>query len=606
MDEPCMKSAVTLEAGGMITPLGRGVAENYQAALRDDSCLERQEGTFGVQEPFVASLFHRATVEAAFEAIAEKRKEKDGGVADDAPYTFFEKTVIIAMHDALQQMAGDEAFDLRSDDTLFVLSSTKGNVGLMADDEADPRILLGEAAQRISRFWGITTKPVVVSNACISGVSAQILAQRLLLQGHCRYAVVAGGDEQSRFIVSGFQSFKALSPTRCRPYDAQRDGLNLGEAAAAMVLKAKAAEEVLSDDWVLRAGSVRNDANHISGPSRVGEGSFQALKRVTEGATDNELAFVNAHGTATLYNDEMESIAINRAGLSDVPVNALKGVFGHTMGAAGILETLLSAEALRHAMVLPTHGFKTLGVSQKIAVSNERMTTERAGFVKLMSGFGGCNAAVHYVKGKCLEGAPEIGPAKETKPAGTVYHLSHSLHLRSDGHVSLDGEERDCTEKGAAMLTALYRKEVNNYPKFFKMDPLCRLGFIATELLLKAEGETAEGARNDRAVVVCTHHGCYANDCRYQQTITDENYFPSPAVFVYTLANIVTGEIAIRHHYQGETSCFVVQEYEAERVRQLAATAFCDHETKSVVCAWLDCRNEGEFEAVVELMERNV
>ena len=107
-------------------------------------------------------------------------------------------------------------------------------------------------------------------------------------------------------------------------------------------------------------------------------------------------------------------------------------------------------------------------------------------------------------------------------------------------------------------------------------------------------------------MVVCTRHGCYANDCRYQRTITDENYFPSPAVFVYTLANIVTGEIAIRHHYQGETSCFVVQEYEAERVRQLAATAFCDHETKSVVCAWLDCRNEGEFEAVVELMERNV
>lgn len=384
MDNPCMKSVVTLEAGGMITPLGRGVAENYQAALRGDSCLERQEGTFGVQEPFVASLFHRATVEAAFEAIVEKRREKDGGVADDAPYTFFEKTVIIAMHDALQQMADDEAFDLRSGDTLFVLSSTKGNVGLMADDEADPRILLGEAAQRIGRFWGITTKPVVVSNACISGVSAQILAQRLLLQGHCRYAVVAGGDEQSRFIVSGFQSFKALSPTRCRPYDAQRDGLNLGEAAAAMVLKAKAAEEVLPDDWVLRAGSVRNDANHISGPSRVGEGSFQALKRVTEGATDNELAFVNAHGTATLYNDEMESIAINRAGLSDVPVNALKGVFGHTMGAAGILETLLSAEALRHAMVLPTHGFKTLGVSQKIAVSSERMTTERAGFVKLI------------------------------------------------------------------------------------------------------------------------------------------------------------------------------------------------------------------------------
>lgn len=606
MDEPCMNPTVTLEAGGMITPLGRGVAENYLATLRGNSCLQDEQDTFGVQEPFVASLFNRATVEAAFESIDGKLRERNGLRTDDAPYTFFEKTIIIAMHDALQQMAGDKAFDLQSGDTLFVLSSTKGNVGCMAEDADDPRILLGEAARRIGRFWGMTTEPVVVSNACISGVSAQILAQRLLQQGHYRYAVVAGGDEQSRFIVSGFQSFKALSPTRCRPYDAQRDGLNLGEAAAAMVLTVKAAEDVRSDDWVLRAGSVRNDANHISGPSRTGEGSFQALKRVTEGATDNELAFVNAHGTATLYNDEMESIAIQRAGLIGVPVNALKGVFGHTMGAAGILETLLSVEALRHATVLPTHGFKSIGVSRPVAVMNVRQTTEKNGFIKLMSGFGGCNAAVHYVKGRCLAKAPEIEPAKETKPAGTVYHLSHSLHLRSDGHVSLDGEESVCTEKGAAMLTALYRKEINDYPKYFKMDPLCRLGFIATELLLKAEGEAAEGTRSDRAVVVCTRYGCYANDCRYQRTITDENYFPSPAVFVYTLANIVTGEIAIRNHYQGETSCFVLHDHEPERVRQLAATAFCDDETKSVVSAWLDCRNEEEFEAVVELMERNV
>lgn len=589
---------ITLEAAGMITPLGRGVSENYRAVLQGNTCLSEHRDTFGVREPFVASLFNRQRVEADFTRLVCSFQDHPaiGSKTADAPYTFFEKLLIMAIADAVKSLP---ASVVQSRQTLLVLSSTKGNVTLLQHEANDPRIMLGETAKRIANFFGMPTEPVVVSNACISGVSAQILAQRLLLQRAYRHIIVAGGDEQSRFIVSGFQSFKALSPTRCRPYDARRDGLNLGEAAAAMVLTMKEAQEIHPNDWCLIAGGIRNDANHISGPSRVGEGSFLALRQTVSDADIPNLAFINAHGTATLYNDEMESIAIDRAGLADVPVNALKGLFGHTMGAAGILETLLSIEALRHGTILSTHGFSRLGVSRPIRVSGQSGETNRRSFVKLMSGFGGCNAAVRYAGGVCsTKSRPTAMPSAE-------YQTTHSLRILSDGTLTIDGRATSFAEKGSALLTALYRQRVNNYPKFFKMDPLCRLGFIASELLLQTEGcAEEEQPRTDRAIVVCSRHGSYANDLRYQQTIANDNYFPSPAVFVYTLANIVTGEIAIRHHYRGETSCFLLRKHQAERVRRLAATAFCDAQTGSVLCAWIDCRDSEHFEATLELLER--
>ena len=100
-----------------------------------------------------------------------------------------------------------------------------------------------------------------------------------------------------------------------------------------------------------------------------------------------ELAFVNAHGTATMYNDEMESIALERAGITDVPVNSLKGYLGHTMGAAGVLECLVSMKAVEEGVVLATRGFEKKGVSGNIKINGELTTTDRPSFVKMLSGF---------------------------------------------------------------------------------------------------------------------------------------------------------------------------------------------------------------------------
>ena len=124
----------------------------------------------------------------------------------------------------------------------------------------------------------------------------------------------------------------------------------------------------------METGSIHNDANHISAPSRTGEGAFQCLQDVLEGVSVSEITLLGVHGTATLYNDDMEKIAIQRAGLENVPVSALKPIFGHTMGAAGVLETIICA----------------------LQVQNRQSSIVQSSFIKMLSGFGGVNAAVRW------------------------------------------------------------------------------------------------------------------------------------------------------------------------------------------------------------------
>ena len=373
----------------ILSPLGDGTEANYQAVRAGRTALRRYEGRWGLPEPFVASLF-----EAEALAVQMRAAQLEG-------YTPFEQVLAAAIGRALAAAQTKEPqLDAASSKTVFVFSTTKGNVFLLDERQCGfpkERVLLGEAARQVTALLGNPNPPLVVSNACISGVCAQIAAMRLLEGGFYDYAVVAGADMQSPFIVSGFQSFKALSDEPCRPFDAARKGLNLGEAAACIVYARR--EKVQPGEWVACRGAIRNDANHISGPSREGEGSYRALQAVLSGLEAGRIAFVNAHGTATAYNDEMESIAITRAGLAEVPVNGLKGHFGHTMGAAGVLESILSMRALDDGCILGTKGFAECGVSRPLRLTSQHQQTDRRAFVKLLSGFGGCNAALLFAKG---------------------------------------------------------------------------------------------------------------------------------------------------------------------------------------------------------------
>jgi len=373
-------------ADNVITPLGFDAATNCHRLLKGESMLQRHEGWPSVAEPFTASLLDwDAANQAAKPHLAGQR------------YSRFERLCILSISLALAQTSIDAA----SPRVLFVISTTKGNVELLDPNVAqaypESHVEPGITASRIARHFGNTVTPITVCNACISGLNAQIVAMRALASGLFDHAIVCGADVQSPFIVSGFMSFKALDPEPCKPFDCDRAGLNLGEAAATVIYSRL--DTQAGDHWCAIAGALRNDANHISGPSRTGEGSYRALMAVTADVPADKLAVVNVHGTATLYNDEMESIALARAGLDKVPVNTYKGYYGHTMGAAGVLETLMTMHLLDQGIVAATRGYKQCGTSHQLNISPVTRHTDKRAFVKLLSGFGGCNAAMLFTKG---------------------------------------------------------------------------------------------------------------------------------------------------------------------------------------------------------------
>lgn len=162
--------------------------------------------------------------------------------------------------------------------------------------------------------------------------------------------------------------------------------------------------------------------------------------------------------------------------------------------------------------------------------------------------------------------------------------------------------------QGNALLTELYRAHIGDWPKFFKMDTLSKAGFVASELLLKKIGERrCEGDEfiHNRAIVLFGSTASLCADRNYQETIQDkDNYYPSPALFVYTLPNIVTGEIAIRNHWRGETSFYVLEEPDAEQMAFHLACAFQDGNTESILAGWVDSRNNDDFQVFMTLISR--
>jgi len=156
---------------------------------------------------------------------------------------------------------------------------------------------------------------------------------------------------------------------------------------------------------------------------------------------------------------------------------------------------------------------------------------------------------------------------------------------------------------GESFLTKLYHIYNMEYPKFFKMDVLCKVGFIASEVLLGAEAVERFVPRSDRAVLLFNRHSSLHADRTFQHTIANpDDFYPSPSVFVYTLPNIVTGEIAIRNKYQGESSFILLPEKSQAAMEQAIDRAFLDPETTSALTGWVEAVSDAEFEAEIELV----
>lgn len=584
----------------IVSPLGMSSQENWRAVMQGRSALRRLENYKGIPLPFVASVF---TPEQVEELAVEG-------------FTRFESLAIRSITEALTHTD----LDVHGERTIFILSTTKADVeelGFVEERDGDyhrPAL----SAQRIAEHVGIGGGAIVCCNACISGVSAQILADRLISCGHYDNAVVCGADLVSSFTASGFLSFKSLSNEACRPFDADRQGLNLGEAAATIVFTR--ADSLRDGDWLFERGEMDNDAFHLSTPAPSGEGARKVMEAVMKGRDASELAFVSAHGTATMFNDQMESVAIEKAGLSSVPLTALKGWFGHTLGASGVLEVILGMMAVSESVVLPLRGFREIGVSGKVNLSPELRATDKNSFLKMISGFGGCNAAALYRRvraGMERETAPGLEKAAHSK-GETAPELKktanlmgetapglkelHRVHILPDG-VTLDGRPLPVQSQGAGLLSEIYRKYVGDYPKYHKMDSLSRLAFLATELLL-SRGDVPQDS--GRATILFNRTSSVVADrCHLGSIAKPGEFYPSPSVFLGTLPNIATGEIAIRHGYTGETSLYITDFRDEALMKKVVSSSFSLGGFRSLICGFVDCDRGDSFEADLKILVRN-
>jgi 3-oxoacyl-[acyl-carrier-protein] synthase-1 len=283
--------------------------------------------------------------------------------------------------------------------TVLIFSSTKGDVEQLRERNIDQALLDYTANELLIEFPA--AEAITVSNACISGITALILAHDLVKTKQFTHALVVAADNCSTFVSEGFKSFYAIASDFCKPYDAHREGINLGEGVAAVWISGDA-HFFVNEPIRIHGGATANDANHISGPSRTGEGLFRATSRALKfaGKTPDDIDYISAHGTATRYNDDMESMAVDRLGLNQVPMNSLKGYFGHTLGAAGLIETLMAVEQMQHNIVLGTKGFDETGTVKPVNVFSHHQPHGIQTIIKNGSGFGGCNAAIVLEKWK--------------------------------------------------------------------------------------------------------------------------------------------------------------------------------------------------------------
>lgn len=486
-------------------------------------------------------------------------------------YTALESLMI----SQIAKVLAESGLNLSDPSVALIISTTKGNVGLLeGNTESLPEdAYLYTTAKKVADYFNSANKPIVISNACISGVSALVVGRRLILSEKYDHAVVVGCDMLCEFITSGFASFKSISENRCRPYDAARNGLNLGEACACVLLtsdKSKALQPYLRLD----GGSVTNDANHISGPSRTGDGLFYAMDNAMKeaGVTSEDIGLVNTHGTATVYNDEMESKAVTLAGLSETPLNSLKGYIGHTLGASGVVETLICLNQLREKTAYATAGFEQIGVPCPVNISSEHRPIEKLRCVKTASGFGGCNAAILISADEypcnCLE-VNEVNDFDITAEYTlSVSDLPYAEQIREE-----------------------YKALENPNMKFFKMSDLCKGAYIAVEYLMKENPLSGKYEQKDIAVILANSSASLDTDVEHQRIL--EQRLPegtSPAVFVYTLPSVAAGEICIRNKFQGDNTFFIDED--VDFTKSYAELLIKNGYAKAVIYGWCDKMNE--------------
>lgn len=402
-------------------------------------------------------------------------------------------------------------------------------------------------AEYLRRTLGVDGPALTVSNACSSGADALMIGLEWLRTGRCDLVIAGGCDSVSKVAFNGFNALRVSSSKPCRPFDAERDGLNLGDAAGVVILEApeRARERGVEVEYELGGAGKTADGFHITQPESSGRELERAIRIALEQSelTPEKIDFVNAHGTATKVNDRVESAVLARVFGGNLRYQSTKALTGHTLGAAGAIEAVFTKLMLENRLAAPSRRYEHPSEEIPLPPLAASAAIPGGAAVSTSLAFGGSNAAL--VLRKCRAAAPDTGRC--------------AMYVSGFALLPPGAPERD-------ELVSLCRKYALRRP-----DKLTQMALAATERL----GVELEG--NDTALLTVTSYGPTATTDRVLADILD---FPEeeilPTGFSHSVVNAAASYLGAAHHIHGPTFAVVGFEdpfYEAVDLAQVLLSA---------------------------------
>lgn len=358
-----MNKGVAITGMGIISSIGNTLEENFKSLISQTPGISRIENL---------KTNHKDQIMVGEIKLSNTDLESQLGLPQDHSYS---RTAMISQIAAKEAVKNAGIKDINSCKTGFISATSVGGMDLtekyfysLLEEDDNHRFIeshsAGNSSSKVASSLGITGFVSTISTACSSAANSIMLGARMIKSGKLDRVIVGGSDCLSKFTINGFKTLMILSETNCMPFDANRTGLNLGEAAAYLVLE--------SDDCVKKENKKvlgyvtgyanANDAFHQTASSKDGEGATLAMKKALKvaGLSPENIDYINAHGTATENNDASESEAIKRIFGDNIPeVSSTKAYTGHTLAAAAVVEAVFSVLAIQNNLVFPNLNFKT-------------------------------------------------------------------------------------------------------------------------------------------------------------------------------------------------------------------------------------------------------
>ena len=389
---------------GIISPLGATTEENYQAVKSGYSGIRQfQAGFRGMTDPIKAALLSPRDLEALAAPYCGARTHAMSRYRQ-AMSAVFESAVSNTVPDQYRNEI------LSSRRVAFVFCTTKGDVDSyreLTDHTTRPRLYPWHVPQRMMDELKLPGKPYVVMNSSLSGLQAQIVANRLLCKDSpYDFAVVIGVELLSMFTIHLLRSAGLVSEHFVRPFDNSYDGSNPGESASCAIYMS---EERYNKDRrnlrlpaviKFRRGVITNDPCSALAPNPEGKALQRAILTVLQEEYIRNISFVNVHGVGLTVYDNMVINALGKTGLRKIPVNCFEGNFGHSSGSTSLMNSVLGAKSLENEEILPTLGYKNKGEQGKIHIVNELLDSRKNSFLNVSMGFGGVNGVALFTKEK--------------------------------------------------------------------------------------------------------------------------------------------------------------------------------------------------------------